>query len=259
MCRHTDPMLSQMLPGVRHVRAPLASGAGWLLTAWIVWGQNLPARKTATGLLARAYELANQLGKPIVLAWLGTIAYLVGGAAITLDRLIWRSASTRAYAVESLDTFAAEIDRHRNGPAETPPLRRRARRWVARRLRLRMAAEGPTEWIRANPDIRLWAHIHHARYALRSDVESAEIRWPLDAPDLYNEYDRRKSEMEFNRNVAPPLGGLALATIGVDRTLVTAAISAALLVVAVACLARSMIQARELSKFVLEAQMSRRL
>jgi hypothetical protein len=34
-------VLAQLLPGVREVRAPLASGYLWLLLVWLVWGDDL--------------------------------------------------------------------------------------------------------------------------------------------------------------------------------------------------------------------------
>lgn len=259
LTRDNTRMLAQVLPGLRHLRAPLVSGALWLLVAWVLIGERIPSKTAATGLIARLYVLAEQLGKPVVLGAIGLTAYMVGGLAIALEHWIRRSSSTRAFAVEVLDTFAAEIDRVKHGDATLPSMSRRLKRWTLGRIPWRAGPDGPEDWLRENPDIRMWAHVHAARYALRDDIKIAEIRWPVDVPDLFNEYDRRNSELEFNRGVAFPLAGLALALAVTDRTAIVAAFSFAMAVLAVACLMRSAAQRRELSFFVLAAQTTGRI
>lgn len=69
--------LSQMLPGFRHVRAPLISGYIWLFVAWLLLSDELP-RKHESAVYGQAYELGEAVGT-IGLALVASItAYLVG-------------------------------------------------------------------------------------------------------------------------------------------------------------------------------------
>jgi hypothetical protein len=69
--------LSQMLPGFRHVRAPLISGYIWLFVAWLLLAGELPLKHEST-VYRHAYELGEAAG-PIGLALVASVAaYLVG-------------------------------------------------------------------------------------------------------------------------------------------------------------------------------------
>jgi hypothetical protein len=50
-------MLTNVLPGLRELRAPLAAGYLWLLFAWLVWGDELSQAKSA--------ETANKARTPL--------------------------------------------------------------------------------------------------------------------------------------------------------------------------------------------------
>src|SRR4051794_39467976 len=53
------PMLGNVLPGVRELRAPLAGGYLWLVFAWVVWGDKLPSKGAEKAdALDRLYRLA---------------------------------------------------------------------------------------------------------------------------------------------------------------------------------------------------------
>jgi hypothetical protein len=81
-------MLGTLLRGLRHLRTPLASGAIWIAIAWLLWARHLPARSTATGLLADTYQLLAMLGQLLSLAILGFVAYIVGDIWIRV-RFSW--------------------------------------------------------------------------------------------------------------------------------------------------------------------------
>jgi hypothetical protein len=71
-------VLSYLLPGLRELRAPLAAGYIWLLSAWLLFHDDIPSRDESTGLLREIYELADGLGstgKAIVVSF---AAYLIG-------------------------------------------------------------------------------------------------------------------------------------------------------------------------------------
>lgn len=71
-------MLTALLPGLRDLRAPLASGGTWLVVIWLLWGRNLPAHDEATGLLKDIYTLAEHLGTAATLGAIAFISYLIG-------------------------------------------------------------------------------------------------------------------------------------------------------------------------------------
>lgn len=71
-------MLTQLLPGFRELRSPLATGVLWLLTLWVAVGDRMPSRTEATGFAARVYDLAELTGRPGVGAALIFTAYVIG-------------------------------------------------------------------------------------------------------------------------------------------------------------------------------------
>lgn len=71
-------MLTQILPGFRELRTPLATGVLWLLTLWVALGDRIPIRAKASGFISRVYDLAEQVGRPGVGAALLFTAYIVG-------------------------------------------------------------------------------------------------------------------------------------------------------------------------------------
>jgi hypothetical protein len=72
-------MLASLLPGLRDVRTPLTVGYLWLLTAWLVFGEQLPkSRASGNGLVAQLFDLGGLLGKAAPIAALSFTAYLLG-------------------------------------------------------------------------------------------------------------------------------------------------------------------------------------
>lgn len=73
-------LLSQILPALRQVRAPLVGGYLWLLAAWLHWSESVPAAGSrGDDRYWRAMErLSSQLGAAGTLAAVSIAAYLVG-------------------------------------------------------------------------------------------------------------------------------------------------------------------------------------
>ncbi|WP_329553177.1 hypothetical protein [Streptomyces sp. NBC_00696] len=71
-------MLTQILPGFRELRTPLATGVLWLLALWVALGARVPSRAEAAGFARRVYDLAELVGRPGVGAVLIFTAYIVG-------------------------------------------------------------------------------------------------------------------------------------------------------------------------------------
>lgn len=77
-------MLSSILPGVRHVRAPLAAGFVWLMALWFLFEPRWNQDKDAGGLLGSANRLMdtlNLLGQGVILSF---VAYLLGSFSVLL-------------------------------------------------------------------------------------------------------------------------------------------------------------------------------
>lgn len=71
-------MIVNLLPGLRDLRAPLASGYLWLLTGWLVFAQLIPPAGGATGIWKDIYRLGEGVGRSGILAAATFAAYIVG-------------------------------------------------------------------------------------------------------------------------------------------------------------------------------------
>jgi len=72
-------VLASLLPGLRDLRTPLATGYLWLVTLWLLVHEHLPtSAATASGPTKSSLQLADLVGKATVLAAFSFIAYLVG-------------------------------------------------------------------------------------------------------------------------------------------------------------------------------------
>jgi hypothetical protein len=73
-------MLSNLLPGIREIRTPLAAGYIWLIAWWLVFAP-MPSRQDAEGLLALFYNLVDAttaLGLGVAVSF---VAYLIGSVS----------------------------------------------------------------------------------------------------------------------------------------------------------------------------------
>ena len=85
-------MLTNLLPGFRDLRAPLAAGYLWLATVWVWFAQNLPGSPSdATGFLKKVYELAGVAGRPAIGIALSFAAYLIGAMATEISNRLLRA------------------------------------------------------------------------------------------------------------------------------------------------------------------------
>jgi len=76
--RGSRVMLINLLPGLRELRAPLASGYVWLLVGWLILASLVPPADTATGAWRDIYRLGEGLGKSGALVAVTFAAYIVG-------------------------------------------------------------------------------------------------------------------------------------------------------------------------------------
>lgn len=226
-------MLAQILPGIRHVRTPLVTGTLWLLTLWLWVGREWPTEEEAIGLWADLYKLAGSLGQPVVLAALGVTAYLVGARVQWLverlqDRIrkLARMLPWHWRRFASTERLSPQVEVALNEVAERLP-----------------SGEGDDK-----EELR-----GRFRASLDLAVAEAKFRWPAEAPDLFQEYDRRESERDFSNGVALPLAALSAALLYTHAGWTWMILG----LVAMALLSKIIAyhQHRELERFVLEAVM----
>lgn len=74
-------MFASLLPGLRHIRAPLAAGFVWLLGGWLLLADHVPAKQDATGGLETLIALGERLNPVALGAVAAFSAYVVGAIA----------------------------------------------------------------------------------------------------------------------------------------------------------------------------------
>lgn len=74
-------MFSSLLPGVRHVRAPLVAGFLWLLGLWLLIAGHIPTKEHAPGGLRTLIDLGDRMGRISLGVVAAFAAYLLGTAA----------------------------------------------------------------------------------------------------------------------------------------------------------------------------------
>lgn len=118
-------MLTAVLPGLRDLRTPLATGYLWLLNVWILVGHLLPReRPGGDGVLAKLFDLGSFFGTGALIGVLTFTAYLMG-ALLGIDvqarvvRLLLKkpvSAPIRDSLLEFTELQVSQLlaaDRHR--------------------------------------------------------------------------------------------------------------------------------------------------
>lgn len=71
-------MLTSILPGLRDLRVPLASGLLWLVVIWLFVYPMIPTKDEASGFGAEVYELFGALGGAALLGAVTFVAYILG-------------------------------------------------------------------------------------------------------------------------------------------------------------------------------------
>jgi hypothetical protein len=89
-------MLSYLLPGLRHLRAPLAAGYLWLFAGYLAFAHGFPKHTDAAGVLADVYSLVESVGAPSLIAASAFAAYLLGLLSSELSKLLVRTITRAA-------------------------------------------------------------------------------------------------------------------------------------------------------------------
>lgn len=196
-------MLTNLLPGFRHLRTPLASGYIWLVAVWFAFHGRIPTRKEATGLVGAVYELTDLVGRPGTMAAVSFIAFLIGsqllvqpacirrlieslipanwpllgGTSPDEDYLAWYTTFSRG-ALLTLDRYIKDLDRS-------------------------ILPDGASARPRYAPDPAV------AMGNVIDELNQLAIRLQVGNADVFADYDRTKSEADFRVNVGLAVGALS--------------------------------------------------
>jgi hypothetical protein len=199
-------VLTNLLPGFRELRTPLAVGWTWLVAVWLLTWNAIPPRNHATGIELRLYQLSASLGTAKVLVIGAFVAYLVGSL---LEFSSLPGIPRSAKAAKSLEIWAIN--------------------------KLEMDHDPPPYVIAVSPTLS------EVAYVLATDRDALATQLLAKNREVYNLYDRLEESSSFRFNMAPAVGAL---TFGVAAAfprerLYVAALGFAVLV---ALLWRSLIQ-----------------
>ncbi|GGS25400.1 hypothetical protein AB0E75_02740 [Streptomyces griseoviridis] len=216
-------MLTQVLPGFRELRTPLATGVLWLLTLWVVLGDRVPGRARATGFAARVYELAELVGRPGVGAALLFTAYVVGSVvSVPANQLLREPAAQDAWGAVQvlperwpvvqgrpvLTQYRAAASGSYPAFTDTRLLTRQA--WAD--LRAHVRTSPLPRWLETHRSER---HREVAENILLRDVldELGQLGTRLHAKNstLYADQDRLMAEADLRVNVGAGVAVLAVA------------------------------------------------
>ncbi|WP_290057614.1 hypothetical protein [Amycolatopsis solani] len=187
-------MLTSLLPGLREVRTPIASGFAWLLVAWLAVADHLPKSRPPQHVFATLWDLGSYVGKGGLLVVVSFAAYLVG-AFLEVDPLhLWEHGG-RPRWINHLRDLARRGRFHHGGVF---PLSDQTQRDLHD-----FTAEGYRFDSADHPRLYLPSGIMREERQLATKLQAANV-------ELYNRYDRVLAEATFRINVTPPLVVLAV-------------------------------------------------
>ncbi|MFG1659554.1 hypothetical protein ACGFIY_23775 [Micromonospora chersina] len=219
------PILGSLLPGLREVRAPLAAGYLWIAYAWLALRNDVPQRKTATGLLADVYDLAAWLGKPGIMVIVGFTAYLIGVVSVGATTYVLRRLSHLAL----MSRNRADLVLFKLGLSVRGVEALKSICYTSVVLQLQEAGNH-AQILSLNPEaaavVKAFAsklsleekramvaeHVKMDNYfeAVADDFQALPVRLMLDSPEAFSTYDRTRTEGEFRGAVVLPITAIAL-------------------------------------------------
>ena len=234
-------MISNLVPGFRSIRTPLATGYLYLVLLWLWVGGLIPPSQTADGLIARAYQRGGMLGPTTVLAAASVTAYVLGGI-LSIDPVVSRTNPTRAISRCLRIKWWCDI-RHIYGTTEqqlTALTRQRTDaaleaglsaehysklvfqadasdaadshepiaaygKWVIHRClgRPRCKKRTATD---GSKKTAAWIEIEDSTFGmLFAEIPVLAVRLHAENKDLFDDYDRALAEAAFRISIMPPI------------------------------------------------------
>lgn len=193
-------MLATLLPGIRHVRAPLAAGYLWLLALWTVAASHWPHRAEADGLAKTLYEASDQtsiVGKAVAASF---IAYLLGSLSEAIFEGPLRALARRVgFALTKQENDALKQFLSKELDVYEP-------------VREGFKPQSVEDVVDPRPMDALRASVFAGEGSIagtQQDILSELEQLPLtlinDKPAVYAEVDRIQAEAEFRLALTPPL------------------------------------------------------
>jgi hypothetical protein len=243
-------MLATLLPGLRDVRVPLATGFLWLTFAWLSLARAIPDVTQSTGLLYEINRAFTALGSAALIAALSFTAYIVGVMTTFRARSLFRVSQALAPTLLALYPKAV-LDRlipggrenmsevlKRSGVALSPSSSEALEQTTRDVLKVLSHAGVSTERIFAvspalatswdlhrrrqkieNTDDGFWAWIDQP-YSLQlvcrdvvSDFEHSARALRRVNTDDFDDFDRLQAEAEFRMSIALPLSAILIVCI----------------------------------------------
>lgn len=240
--REVSALLATLLPGLRDVRVPLATGFLWLTFAWLLVARAIPNSSELTGLLFEIDRAVAALGSTALVAALSFVAYIVGVMTTFRARSLFRTslyvmpAILRLYPETLVNSIAPGARKHipellkRTGVALSATsgdaLERKAREvladlalaGVSARRVMQVSPALATSWDLSRQRLKLddtdsafwgWVNERGSMHLVSRDVvadfeHNSRALKRANSED-YGEFDRLQAEAEFRISVALPL------------------------------------------------------
>lgn len=240
-------MLAQILPGFRDFKTPLITGYLWLVIVWIFVGMPIPSKDETTGALGMINWLTGYTSSATILAVLSFLAYVIG-ILLTIDvKLATRLVSRFGFTLERQPNDKGKSRWKRLPHRDNVSYRRSmANDSGSTLLKLLWAAFTRVEannvpwkavydeYLLPIPPVEEYDELKQElagneaelnrtlrKTALRrlSTDLSAEMDQEIPVlatklqeknKDLFDSYDRDRSEAEFRLSIAPPIAVLAV-------------------------------------------------
>ena len=225
-------MLASLLPGLRDLRTPLATGYLWVVALWLVLHDWVPGSvEAATGPIKSLYQLGTFGGDAVTLAALSFIAYLLGSmlriqprtnfsgtiyktrpeirlmpTRALLSWIAWQSFNFSSALYRQLETFVStrlrETASDLNFNDHVDVVLRRARGkpiWPNE--------EGPFGPRPESESPQDEERVLTSAYAenIVDDFPAVAIQLQAKNRDFWDTYDRQLAEAQFRYGIAPPL------------------------------------------------------
>ncbi|MDR7356390.1 hypothetical protein [Paeniglutamicibacter sulfureus] len=233
-------MLAQILPGFRDFRTPLVTGSLWMILVWLLFGMPVPSKDMTTGPMGLMNSLGEYLTPTALLGVLSFTAYVIG-IVLSLDSNLATAIVGRFSVQGSKNIAFGLIEQASRGaismsdePIGDPndrsmPVRRLVGNALERAhqkdvnwqmVYWKFDGEIPNDLIDdARDDYMVQKQnigkaLNHVRSAIELGVER-EIpnlgnKLLHVNKELYDVYDRARSEADFRLGIAPPILAISI-------------------------------------------------
>jgi hypothetical protein len=188
-------MFASLLPGLRDLRTPLAVGLLWIANLWAWFGHLVPDASDASGLIGQLYRLNGVFGTAVLITILSFAGYVLGLLVSSLH-LDWRPVR---YIL----------------PRFMQPLSWQSGTVMDRRYReaIRRAEIAGVEQGQMDQFLTGAIGSDGRTRNVEADIRLIAMRLQGSQKDIYDDYDRFRSEAEFRRSIALPLSALIVSIV----------------------------------------------